>query len=183
MKGELEALGEEVDDNIESISKVQTQILNLTKGKVNIFDDNGEFKNYYEIMKDIASIYNELSSTDQSSLSEILFGKQRGNAGAALINAFQSGQIQKAYDTAIGSDGSAMAEQEKWLDGLEAKTQQFKAAWQELSNTILNSDTLKGLIDGGTVAINILNDITGAIGTLNTAFLMIGIGKFIKNFD
>lgn len=45
MKGELEALGEEVDDNIESISKVQTQILNLTKGKVNIFDDNGEFKN------------------------------------------------------------------------------------------------------------------------------------------
>ena len=43
MKGELEDLGEEYD-NIESISKIQTQILNLTSGKVNIFDDNGKFR-------------------------------------------------------------------------------------------------------------------------------------------
>lgn len=37
MKGELEALGEEYED-IESISKIQTQILNRTRGSVNIFD-------------------------------------------------------------------------------------------------------------------------------------------------
>lgn len=156
MKGELEALGEEVDDNIDSISKVQTQILNLTKGEVNIFDDNGEFKNYYEIMEDIAGIYDKLSSTDQASLSEILFGKQRGNAGAALIQAFQNGQIEKAYQSAIGSDGSAYAEHEKWLDSLAAKTQQFEAAWQELSITVMNSDFLKGLVDSGTILLSVL---------------------------
>ena len=38
MKGELEELGEETDDNVESVSKMQTQILNMTHGKVNIFD-------------------------------------------------------------------------------------------------------------------------------------------------
>ena len=52
MKGELEDLGEEYD-NIESISKIQTQILNLTSGKVNIFDDNGNFRSTYDILKDI----------------------------------------------------------------------------------------------------------------------------------
>jgi len=54
MKGELEELGEEVDASVDSISKVQTQILNLTGGKVNIFDQNGEFRNYYEIMQDMS---------------------------------------------------------------------------------------------------------------------------------
>lgn len=120
MKGELEALGEEVDPAVDSISKVQTQILNLTSGKVNIFDAKGEFRDYYDIMEDIAEIYDDLSSTDKASLTEILFGKMRGNQGQALIQAFQSGQIQKAYATAMGSDGSAYEEQARWMESLEA---------------------------------------------------------------
>lgn len=183
MKGELEALGEEVDDNIESISKVQTQILNLTQGKVNIFDDSGEFRNYYEIMEDIAGIYDELGSTDQASLSEILFGKQRGNAGAALIQAFQNGQIEKAYQSAIGSDGSAYAEQEKWLDSLEAKTQRFEATWQKLSVTFMNSDFLKGLVDSGTTLLSVLSKIIDNIGVLNTTLIGLAAYKGIKSIS
>ena len=38
MKGKLEELGEE-SEGLESISKIQTQILNITKGQVNIFDE------------------------------------------------------------------------------------------------------------------------------------------------
>ena len=93
MKGELEELGEDVDDSVDSISKVQTQILNLTHGAVNIFDDNGQFKSYYENMEAVSKVIDKLSSTEQASLMEILFGKQRGNQGAALIQAFQSGQV------------------------------------------------------------------------------------------
>lgn len=175
-KGELEALGEEVDDNIDSISKVQTQILNLTHGKVNIFDDTGNFRNYYDIMKEISSIYDDLQATERASLDEILFGKRGANQGAALISAFQSGQIEKAYQTAINSAGSAYKEQERWMESLQAKTAQLEAAWQSLSETILNSDFLKGLIDSGTIALNVLDNITSTIGTLNT--LLIGFATF-----
>lgn len=120
MKGELEELGEEVDESVDSISKVQTQILNLTGGRVNIFDDTGEFRDYYDIMLDISKVVDDLTSTERSSLYEILFGKMRGNQGAALIEAFQSGQIGKAYETALNSAGSAAAEQSRWLESLEA---------------------------------------------------------------
>ncbi len=65
MKGELEAIGEEYD-NVESVSKIQTQILNRTKGTVNIFDDVGNFKSTYEIIQGIAKIWNEISQTDQA---------------------------------------------------------------------------------------------------------------------
>lgn len=36
-KGDLEKLGEEYE-NVKSISKIQTKILNLTKGSISIFD-------------------------------------------------------------------------------------------------------------------------------------------------
>lgn len=65
MKGELEELGEE-SEGVENISKMQGQILKLTNGKVNIFDGAGDFKSTYEIMRDIADVYDELSSTQQA---------------------------------------------------------------------------------------------------------------------
>ena len=94
MKGELEDLGEEYD-NIESISKIQTQILNLTSGKVNIFDDNGNFRSTYDILKDISEIYDKLSDPDKADLTEILFGKMRGNQGIAIIQAFNLDKLKK----------------------------------------------------------------------------------------
>ena len=181
MKGELEELGEEVDDNIESISKVQTQILNLTHGKVNIFNDIGEFRDYYDIMQDIANVMKELTSTEQASLSEILFGKMRGNQGAALIQAFQSGQIQKAYQTAINSAGSAYMEQQKYMEGLEAKVAQLQAAFQGLSQAFLNSDFLKGLVDSGTTALSVLTKIIEKAGTLPTILTVATAAFSLKN--
>ncbi len=168
MKGELEELGEEVDETVDSISKVQTQILNRTGGKVNIFDDMGNFRDYYDIMKDISNVYNDLSDPDKADLTEILFGKQRGNQGAALIQAFQSGQIQKALEATLNAEGSAMQEQERWLESLEAKIQQFEAAFQSLSTTILDSNLLKWFVDFGTGTVKVIDTVIDKIGSLGT---------------
>lgn len=186
MKGELEELGESVDDSFDSISKVQTQILNLTSGDgvgkgVNIFDSNNNFRDYYDIIKDISEVYDKMSSANQASLLEILFGKNRGNQGAALIQAFQSGQVQKAYDDAINSSGSAMKEQERLLDSIEAKTKQFEASWQSLSNTFLDSDLVRGVVDFGTGFVSFLDTIIDKIGSLSTIGLGAGLLAGIKN--
>lgn len=183
MKGELESLGEEVDETVDSISKVQTQILNRTGGKVNIFDDMGNFRDYYDIMEDIAEVYDDLNDPDKADLTEILFGKQRGNQGAALIQAFQSGQIQKALETTLNAEGSAMQEQERWLESLEAKTQQFEAAFQSLSSTILDSSLLKWFVDFGTGAIKVLDTVIDKIGSLGTIVTGAGIFGIFQNVD
>lgn len=75
MSGELQELGEDVDENVVSLSKMQTQILNITKGKVNIFNDDGTFKSTYEIMDKIAEIYDDLSDTSKANLLETIAGK------------------------------------------------------------------------------------------------------------
>lgn len=169
MKGELEALGEE-SEGLESVSKIQSHILNLTKGQVNIMNDAdpSKFKEYYDILEGVSEIYDSLDKTAQADLLETLFGKQRGNQGAALIQAFKSGQIQKAYQATLNAEGSAQAEQDKWMDSIEAKVQQFKAQFQELSTSAISSDFFKGAVDGGTSFLNILTKITDNVGILPT---------------
>lgn len=167
MKGDLEKLGEEYE-NVESISKIQTQVLNLTKGSVNIFDDNGNFKSTYEIIEKIAKVWDDISHTDQAELLEIIAGKQRGNQVAALIQSAQSGQMQKALEASINSEGSALTEQERWLDSIEAKLQQFQATWESLSVTMLDSDGIKVSIDLLTDLLQVVQFITEIIGSAGT---------------
>ena len=183
-KGALEDIGEYADD-VESVSKMQTQVLKLTKGAVNIMDsaDPNSFRDYYDVMSDIAEILPKLNGTDQADLIETLFGKNRANQGQAVLQAFQSGQIQKAYNTALNSEGSAMKEQERWLDSIEAKTQQFKASFQTLSNSALDSNLFKGIIDGGTAFLDVLTGIVDNGKLLPTVLGAIGGIELIKNLD
>lgn len=180
MKGELQALGEEYEE-IESISKIQTQILNLTSGKVNIFDNNGNFRSTYDILKDVSEVYNDLSDPTKADLSEILFGKMRGNQGIALIQAFQSGQIEKAYKSALDSAGSAQAEFDAWSEGIEASINRFTAAFQTLSEASLDDDFLKGAIDSATAFVSALADIVKQFGLIQTLIPAIAVGLSFKN--
>ena len=181
MKDELEELGEEVGTAGDSVRKVQNQVLKLTHGRVNIFDGAGNVKDYYDIMSDISRVYDSLAGDDKADLSELLFGKQHGKQGAAFIGAFQSGQIQSAYEAALSSQGFAMQEQERWMGSMDAKLQQFDAAFQSLSKNVLDSDLLKFFVDLGTNAVSAFDGIIGKLGSLKT--LMLGAGLFagLKN--
>lgn len=167
MKDELQAIGEEYED-IESISKIQTQIYNLTNGSVNIFKNDGSLKSTYEQLKEISEVYFDLNDSARADLTEIMFGKNRANQGIAILQAFQSGQIQKAYEASVNSAGSAMQKQERLLASLEAKTQQFEAAFQSLSRTVLDSDLLKGLVELGTTGVSALEGLAKILGTINS---------------
>lgn len=167
VKGKLQEIGEEYDD-IESVSKNQTMIYNMTKGQVNILDEqNGKLKDTFTILKEVATAWDDVDALEQNDLLELMFGKQRANQGASILKAFQSGQIDKAYEAALNADGSAMQEQERWLGSLEAKIQQFKASYQSLSSTLLDSEIPKFLVDFGTGAISAVDGLTQLIGSLN----------------
>ena len=173
MKGALQELNEEYED-LESISKIQTQILNLSG--VNIFDPNGNFRDTYDILKDISEVYNDLADKDKASLDTILFGTTRSNQGQALLKAFQSGQIQKALKDIENSAGTAEAEFAKYEKSIEAVIQTNKAAAQELAMNLIDDDTIKGFVNAGTTFLNILNDIISKFGTLNTLIPTIAFG-------
>lgn len=180
MKSSLKELGAETDD-VMSVFKIQDKILSTTNGNVNILDSAGNLKSTYKILEEISKVWDKISNTDQTALLETLGGKQHSNQTEALIQAFQSGQVQKAMNTSMNSSGSALEGQAQWMDGLSAKTQQFEAAFQSLSHTIVNSNFLKGLVDTGTGFLNILETITDKLGLMPTLMAALGAGLSTKN--
>ena len=169
MSGELQDLGEEVDGNVTNISKMQGQVLNLTHGKVNIFDDTGNFKSTYEILQGIAGVWKELSSTDQANLLETIAGKHRANDLAAILSNWE--RVEEATKSAYNSTGSAMEEQAKYADSLQGRLNSLQATWQQLSNTFIDSNLAKTAVSAFKDLLNIINNIMHTIGGFGTAGL------------
>ena len=180
--GALKELGEEYEDLV-SVSKTQQQIYELTGGKVNIMSatDPNEFRDTYNILKDVANVINDLNGTDASELVQLLFGKNRANVGTAILKAFQSGQIEKAYEAAKNSAGSAQEEFDRWSQSIEAHINTFKASFESLSQTILDSDLIKFVVDFGTTTLNTLDNIISKFGTIPTLLGSIATASAFKN--
>ena len=178
MKGKLEELGEETDENVENISKMQGQILNLTKGKVNIFDDLGNFKSTYEIMQGIAGVWDELNSKSQADLLETIAGKHRANSVAALLSNWEN--VEEAVKSATEAEGSAAKENAKYIDSIQGRLDVLKTAWKSFANTFMNSDFLKGAVTTLTKILNIVEKLVKSLGTIGTIGLGTGLYNLFK---
>lgn len=66
-----------------------------------------------------------------------------------------------ANEVALNSAGSAVQENERYMDSLAAKVSQFKSAWEALSNSVVNSDLVKFIISLGTGVLKGLNSDLG----------------------
>lgn len=169
---ELQEMGEETDEYVETTSKLR----NLVKGMTgfDIMIDENTYKSVYDIVVGIGEEYENLTDIQRAALTEALAGKQQSNA---LIAALQNvDMIKEAYLTAENSAGSAMKEQEKWEEGLEARTNKLKASLEELSTVFLNSDFLGGLIDVSREAIELLTEVIDKLGLIPSLLTAIGTG-------
>ena len=179
-KGELEDLGEEVDDNVENVTKMQGQILNLTHGHVNIFEDNGDFKSTYDILKGIYEVWDDLTDIEQADLLETVAGKHRANTVASILGNFED--VEKAYKSALNSTGSASRENEKYMNSLQGHLNQLATAWQSFSNSFMSSGFLKGAIGTASGFLNVIDTIVDKMGTIPTIISLIAAGlSGIKN--
>lgn len=176
-KTEMESLGLETDGMVESTATLRKEILALSG--VDIMQDENTFKSTYDILDELALKWSDLTDIQRATITELIAGKRQGNIVSALMTNFDT--ARDATKSAINSQGSAMKEQETYLSSLEAKTAQFDASFQSLSNTILDSDLLKWFVDFGTGTVSVLDEIIDKFGVLPTLMTTIGAGLGFKN--
>ena len=87
--------------------------------------------------------------------------KRQANALTAVLENWQD--VENAIDIYANSAGSAMRENEIYLDSWEAKSKALSASWNEFVNTFLNADMFKGFIGGATEVIKFLTEINGIL--------------------
>ena len=179
-KEELEELGEDTDSLITTQSKLRDTIKQATavasngfKG-FNILDDNGNYKSTYEIMLGIAQIYQEILDTDKqfgtnnaNLLLETVAGKTRANIAASI---FQSPDVlEAAYKSSQDANGSAMRENEKYIQSISGHLAQLQNAWQQMWANAANREVINFFIDAAKAVVNLAN----AVGVLPTTLALL----------
>ena len=155
-KNDAEDMGESTDGMAESVSELQSQLFSLTGGKVNILQADGQtYKSTYQILKELSEVYDSLSDVSQANILELIGGKRNSNITAALLEGFDV--AEKSLATSMDSAGSALEENEKYLDSINGKVAQLEATFQDLSQNVIDSETVKGFVDLGNGALKLVN--------------------------
>ena len=172
----LQEAGEDTDGVVSSVPQLRQLIRDLTKVSSNdfkgldILKDDGSFKSTYDILLSLSKIWDEIGNSykgylKQASILEKIAGKNRANIASSILQ--KPEMLEKVYNETQNSEGSALRENETQLDSIQGKVDQLTASFQEMWNTSISSDFIKGLVDAGT---QITNLVTKA-GLLRTAFI------------
>lgn len=180
-KTELEEMGEDVSDMATTTSQLQAKLLALTGGQVDIMLDENTFKNSTQILREMAAAWESMNDIQRASALELMGGKRQANVLSALIQNFDT--VESVIETSANSAGSALRENERWLDSIAGKIDQFNNAVQALWQNLLGSDIIKGFIDWGTKIIKSLDTTQGKILAIVKAVALLMAYKKINPLD
>lgn len=167
-KTDAENAGIATDGMADSVSELRSELKQLAG--VDIMKDNNTFKSTYQIMKELSEVWKDLSDTTQANITELISGKRGGQSTSALLNNFSV--AEDAMKQVLNSSGSAMRENQTYMDSLQAKLNQLDSAFQKFSTDLMKSDIPKFFVSLATVFVDGADSavkFAGALPTLTAA--------------
>lgn len=178
---------EETEEYVGGVEELTGAIADLTKTAsnnnrgVSLFEegDPETYRSTYDILSDIADIWDELTDKNRAELLEKLFGKQRAQVGAAMLSNFE--QAKAAIDTMEDSAGSAEAEMENIYQSLEYKINALQETWVGVAQNLFQTDDMKLVVDALTLISTGVDKLTESLGLFGTIGL-VGAIALIRKF-
>lgn len=170
-KTELEEMGEDVSDMATTTSQLQAKLLALTGGQVDIMLDENTFKSSTQILREMAAAWESMTDIQQASALELMGGKRQANVLSALISNFDTAEA--AIEASAKSAGSALRENEVYLDSIQGRIDLFNNSVQTMWKNTLDSDVVKDIVNLGTEIVKIIDK----VGLLGTALIAISAYK------
>ena len=99
----------------------------------------------------------------------IVLNMNEGNIGAAILQNYEL--AEEILETSRNSEGSAEAENAKYLQSVQGHLDQLQATWQSFSTSLVDSAGMKLFIDIGGGIVTILDNMTNLFGSATMAAL------------
>lgn len=149
---------------------------------ISLENENGELRSTYEVLNDLAGVWDSISSKQKQ-----LFGeKVAGNRQVKILNALMQNWdiVQKSLGDAAASDGTAMQGNEMYTQTIQGRINKLKSAIQELSRTTIDSGFVKFWVDAARGVVEFTTKIGGlqkAIVPLVTLFVSLKFDAITKS--
>ncbi|MCI7555026.1 MAG: hypothetical protein MST00_06315 [Tenericutes bacterium] len=145
-------MDDEGEENLELMAKMEGLFNKLGK---TVYNTDGTLKNTYDLLGELADVYPDLTAAEKAYVTETIAGKYQAQNAAAILSNWKT--ALEATETAINSQGSALNENGKYLDSIEGKVSNFKSSFEQLSQSFISSDFIKGVVDFGTAILKVAN--------------------------
>lgn len=154
----------------EDLSNVETVLRGVG---ISLRDTDGEFRNFGDVLDDTAARWSDFGTVQQRAVAQAFSGTNHMNDFMVLMQ--QYSKAQEYMQIADDASGTSMEKYGAYTDSLEGKLEGLKSTFASFSNTVVNSDFLKGTVDTGTQALDIFDKVTNSLGVMNTAAIGLGI--------
>ena len=135
---------------------------------------NGELRKGSEILAELAGKWDTLSDVQKSAIAQNVAGVRQANILLALMDNW--GTYEKMMAEYANAAGSAMQENERYLEGWQAKTDKLNAAWTKFVANTISSDFIKFFLD----ATSAILGFGGSLG--NVTLLVSGLFLAFKGY-
>ncbi len=162
----------------------------LEKVGISILDTNGDLREMGDVIEEVAGKWDTWTKAQQAAIAQSLAGKRQYNNLVALFDNWD--MYSQAIDTSRNSMGTLQRQQEIYMESTEAHLQVLHTQWEDLYDSLLDTDTINNLIDSLTKVIKLFTELIDSIGGGNNLFLMLGatatrvfskqLGQGIANF-
>ena len=177
---------EETNQLSDDLVNVTGEVADLTKTAqdsqgVSLFTDATQehYRSMVEYLGDIADRWDQISEKNQTELLQKLFGKNRANAGAAIIQNFD--QVRAAIEAMDKSAGSSEAEMSEIESSLSYKINALKETWVGCVQDMVDRGDLGTIVTGLTKVSEAITFLLDKLGILGSIGLGAGIFSGIKN--
>lgn len=171
--GNLELIDE--DGTVTTLSDVETVFNNIG---IPLRNSINEFRDYSDILDDLAAKWSSLSSVQQSAVAQVSAGSYQANRFRLLMENYD--KALQYEQIALDSSGTSMAKfEDTYLNSIEAKTKSLQAAFEGLSSNLISRDTINGILEATQALVEFLDKTNLVKGALAG----IAVGGALKGFS
>lgn len=139
---------------------------------ISLTDADGQLRSSFDILTDLSKQWGNLDKNTQNYIALTSAGSNQLNAFLALMNNFS--HATDAAKTALESQGSAMRENDAYMESIQAKLSKLQSRFQDFANNVISSDLAKAVLDLASALLQIANTDLGQIVT--QIVLLTGLG-------
>ena len=163
-------LGETLEDGVD-LNKYSRA---LEAVGVQVLDVNGDLRDMDDILTDLGSVWETLSSAQQVALAQTVAGVRQYTRLVALMDNWDF--FQENLASAYGAEGSLQVQADIYAESWEAARDRVTAAAENIYDSVINDQLFIDLDNALTPVLNTIADMTDALGGLPGILALVATG-------
>lgn len=142
-------------------------------------DESGMMRDLELVITEVGQKWDTLNTNQQANVAVAMAGTRQQSRFIAMMQDFE--RTQELVNLSANSYGATLAQSSKYMEGMQAATNNLTTAFQSLITTLTDSDLIIGIVNAISGILNVITNIVGNMNLLIPVLVIVG-GMLLSQF-